>query len=83
MPARMLKAEASEHELGRQVFWLMARNGPRNAFPMTVGLCNRSQWLSFSSGSWPITAAAPQRIHTVFPIFPFLVQNGEPVETEN
>jgi hypothetical protein len=24
----MLKAEASEQELGRQVFWLMARNGP-------------------------------------------------------
>src|SRR5205807_1604412 len=35
----------------------------------------------FSSGSWPITAAAPQRIRTVFPILPFPLGEWEPVET--
>src|SRR5262245_38582170 len=46
----------------RQVFWLSAR----------LGWPAPSQMLTTSSGlirvAWPITAAAPQRIYTVFPI---------------
>jgi hypothetical protein len=40
---------------------------------VTNGLGKLVSVASFSSGSWPITAAAPQRIRTVFPFFPFLV----------
>jgi hypothetical protein len=86
---RAARPECSRPEHGnvpldRQVFWLTAlpaglpaRSRPRTAFPL---LCHKSR----SSGTdrpraWPITAAAPQRLRTVFPIVPRTA--GEPVET--
>src|SRR5262249_51257834 len=48
--------------LGRQVFWLTARNGP--------GPPSRNmQWL-FWSRAWPNTAAAPPRVCPVCPLHP-------------
>ena len=73
-PARMLVAEASEQKLDGQVFWLSARGGPRTAFPPRGSGMN-------CPGAWPITAAAPRRILTVFPILPLLAfRPGAPVE---
>src|SRR5262249_28438758 len=61
-PARMLEAEAPKHDHGRQVFWLTAFGGPRSP---SQGIC--PQWPGETRAS-PITAAAPQRNCTVFPI---------------
>ena len=61
-PARMLVAEASEQQLDGQVFWLTARSGP--------GRPSRLAAVARRPGAWPITAAAPRRIRTVFPILP-------------
>lgn len=49
----------------RQVFWLMAHLDPRS--PSQGGLPSP---VASSPRAWPITAAAPRRIHTVFPILP-------------
>jgi hypothetical protein len=70
----MLVAEASDQKLDGQVFWLSAPDGPRTAFPP----CG-SGWVC--PGAWPITAAAPRRICTVFPIISRIVSEpGAPVE---
>src|SRR5262249_6761812 len=66
---QMLKAEASGPFLGRQVFWLAALSGFRTAFPRSAPagvVRSGAQWF----GAWPVTAAVPQRICTVFPFSP-------------
>jgi hypothetical protein len=76
-PARMLMAEASEQKLDGQVFWLTARNGSRTAFPPGGSGTLRPR-------AWPITAAAPRRIRTVFPIVPVPREEAwAPVEVGN
>jgi hypothetical protein len=69
----MLEAEASRHQLGRQVFWLTARSGsnrlPGDRFSSGIGF-----------GASPITAAALQRNCTVFPSASFSERNEAPVE---
>jgi hypothetical protein len=65
----MLVAEASEQRLDGQVFWLTAPDGPRTAFPPRGSG-------TLHPGTWPITAAAPRRIRTVFPIIPRDPESG-------
>ncbi len=73
MLARMLATEASAPSFGRQVFWLTARNGFRTTFPQ-LGI-EPSAVVYLRSEASPITAAAPQRICTVFP-FPLHDHKG-------
>jgi hypothetical protein len=69
MPARTLEAEASEQQLGRQVFWLTARSGPER--PSRGRLPKETVAVALAcSGAWPITAAAPRRLRTGFPFVP-------------
>ena len=62
----MLEAEALKQFLGRQVFWLTADIGFQAAFPQS-GFCDALCSGLDCSETSPITAAAPQRIYTVFP----------------
>jgi hypothetical protein len=71
----MLEAGASQRKLDGQVFWLTAHLGPWNAFPPSQAVAGPFP------GTWPITAAAPRRIHTVFPILPRTVtEPGAPIK---
>src|SRR5262249_37194748 len=92
MPARMLETEASVRKTRRQVFWLTAGSGPRTTFPLPAPAaapsplereCGATTFRPGrpGSGASPITAAAPQRIRTVFPFLPRPPWAKEPVET--
>src|SRR5689334_15832690 len=77
--ARMPGAEASEHNPRQAGLLADGSWRPRTTFPQPVG-AGRSGLRG--SEAWPITAAAPQRIRTVFPIIPSARRGGEePVET--
>ena len=53
---------------------------PRKQLPALVQLRRASEraLMALAREAWPVTAAAPQRIRTVFPIRP--APGGEPVE---
>jgi hypothetical protein len=76
---RMLEAEASK-QLNRQVFWLTAQAALDN-LPAGGSRKNAHSGFFCGPGALPITAAALQRICTVFPFHPCLpVEGREPVE---
>jgi hypothetical protein len=66
--ALRLAPKHRKQSLGRQVFWLSAHRGPWTAFP---GACVTQAPSGIVVRTWPITAAAPHRIRTCFPIVLF------------
>src|SRR5207244_3581078 len=69
--ARLLEIRSTETLHSRQVFWLsalVAAAFPLPPFLPVKGEGEQEQW--HVAGTWPITAAAPRRSCTGFPILP-------------
>ncbi len=76
MSAQTLEAEASDHVLGRQVFWLMAHHGPRTAFPRLPLGGVWPQWRNQFEGLANYSGGPATDLHR-FPFYPAGFQPAE------